>query len=172
MATQTWFREAPVEDVSVLAEVLHFDKTTSWKILYWRTGQWWYDTLVVFDCTVLRWRLLEPLTVEKEDKRRPEISALVALFTQLNGGKLDQMKYARAQCHVLLNNLKKMYPGHDPVHIAEALLRRAKLHPELKDWVTNFTTVNNNLVKITNVLHRDSDGGRNKLADGIAGLAH
>lgn len=156
-SAKTWYRdEDPVEPLQVLAQVRRGNEG-AWMVLEWTGAVFVKDGLsTVSRSDVLRYRLLEPLLIEKDDKRRPEITEVVEYFKTAResiGGVLDGNKFAREQCKVLLDNKVAIkYPDYKADEIAKLIIYRIVNHPKLKKEVTSFTYLNNNFDWITNKL--------------------
>lgn len=168
----TWRTDRPDDVREVLALVRTVTGVDRWRVLTWvPSRRMWMiegDPMSRAD-EVVRWRELEPLTIEKEDVRRPEVTHLVELFRQLNGGRLDHDRLSRKQCHVLLDNMAKVFDKTDPAVAADRLIRAVTSHPKTKGSVTSFLYLNRNLSWIINTVSRNDAAG--KLETALGNLA-
>ena len=146
--SRIWYtKEHPNEPgTEALALVYHMRNGEYWTVLVWGGSVWVTPFGGEVEAeAVVRWRLLEPLKIERPDKRRPELTKLVELFEKLAPIQMDGKRHARGQCQHVLNKLQQAFPDEDPVHLTEGLIRRITAHPELNKVVTSFTYLNNNL---------------------------
>lgn len=135
MAT-TWFTIPPPDDeeLRVLAEVDRLAGDTGFIDLTWKDGTWCMGLSgIQFKGAVLRWTPLAPIADAPMDKRKPDVTALVELFTKLNDGDIDQPGMARNHCSTLLRQFEKIYgpkyPDRSPFDMVADFMKAAKANP-------------------------------------------
>lgn len=178
-----WSTKNPDEGTTLkaLAEVDMLVGETEYRDVLW-DGYAWTKGGQPLKAGVIRWTLLEPIITERADKRKPDVTRLVDLLTELQhvpDGTLDKPGMARNHCSTLIKQFAKIYGNKDPrppEEMVEEFIRATMAHPYHGSKATNFGYLVTNRKAIINDLRHQRNNGRHqsaadKLAEGLRSIA-